>query len=626
MLLTPNANQQMIIYVIRIMDRESAKTKVLADSRVSEAEHSSDLNEVYTKALLFDNLMLDIPLPIFWKDKNRRFLGASQYFLDYYGFKSLDDILGKTDEDMEWHPNNEVYQRDEEEILKSGMIHLNVPGRCIVKGESREILATKWPTYKEGRISGLMGYFLENKFVPQDVKTTTRTNVKDQPLHLKTASQFIDDLIDYETDYKLNRVQFGVMYIWIPEVKRISDNYGRQIMYAVLLACSKAIAQAIGNTGSVAYVGIGQFAIASAYVSSQKLLEKANKIREAIDAIRQVNDIPCSLYAKVRVLYSEDVIALREDFNNRIFNFDQVNKDDASVLNMSQINEVLTSIMDTVPIGCYILKMDHTVLYWNHKAEELLGFSAAEMQGKKCIDMPLGCSFVTGNGIPASRCPAVLAYTTGKSQSLQMFMRTKEGKNLLIRNSLVPLKGVDGKVRELVSFFFPLTDEDYGPEFTKLIYRGVTKDPMTGLPGRKYMENSLEEAMELYARTGKRFALMVISLDYFHDLDPEEMKNFGEILCKYSRKIDQICRWSDDEIVALLKIRHQEDIEGAARRFLRICRSTVLKENVTDISIGITIVREGDDLQRLLTRANKYMYKAKKQEENKIVTDFNANE
>lgn len=40
---------------------------------------------------------------VFWKDLNRRFLGVNQAFLNYYGFPSVDVLLGKTDEEMGWH-------------------------------------------------------------------------------------------------------------------------------------------------------------------------------------------------------------------------------------------------------------------------------------------------------------------------------------------------------------------------------------------------------------------------------------------------------------------------------------------------------------------------------------------
>ena len=47
---------------------------------------------------------------VFWKDKDRRFVGVNQAFLDFYGFKSADVLIGKNDEDMGWHSNPEPFK------------------------------------------------------------------------------------------------------------------------------------------------------------------------------------------------------------------------------------------------------------------------------------------------------------------------------------------------------------------------------------------------------------------------------------------------------------------------------------------------------------------------------------
>ncbi len=61
--------------------------------------------------ILLNNILDNVGLSIFWKDKDRRFLGANKSFLDYYDF-TLDDILGKTDEDMNWHIDPEPFKKE----------------------------------------------------------------------------------------------------------------------------------------------------------------------------------------------------------------------------------------------------------------------------------------------------------------------------------------------------------------------------------------------------------------------------------------------------------------------------------------------------------------------------------
>ena len=110
--------------------------------------------------ILLDRILNTTQAMIFWKDRNRRFLGANQAFLDYYGFSSLSDILGKNDEDMGWHPDPEPFKKDEEEVLR-GKSTFMVQGECMVNGQVRQIRASKGPVYDNGQIIGLVGSFID---------------------------------------------------------------------------------------------------------------------------------------------------------------------------------------------------------------------------------------------------------------------------------------------------------------------------------------------------------------------------------------------------------------------------------------------------------------------------------
>lgn len=97
---------------------------------------------------------------IFWKDSQRRFVGVNKAFLKFYGFSSENVLIGKTDEEMGWHENPEPFRRDELRVL-SGESTLLVHGKCMIHGESRDILATKAPVYDNGKIIGLVGSFID---------------------------------------------------------------------------------------------------------------------------------------------------------------------------------------------------------------------------------------------------------------------------------------------------------------------------------------------------------------------------------------------------------------------------------------------------------------------------------
>jgi len=53
-------------------------------------------------------------------------------------------------------------------------------------------------------------------------------------------------------------------------------------------------------------------------------------------------------------------------------------------------------LLDTIPSGLFLVDCDRTILYWNHAAERITGFSADEVVGKHCsildgIECGRGC-------------------------------------------------------------------------------------------------------------------------------------------------------------------------------------------------------------------------------------------
>lgn len=94
----------------------------------------------------------------FWKDTQRRFLGANQAFLDYFGIDTVDALIGRTDEDLDWNLTDVEFREDELRVL-AGESFDGAPGVVDRNGEFRRIVATKRPLYSRGAIVGLVGFF-----------------------------------------------------------------------------------------------------------------------------------------------------------------------------------------------------------------------------------------------------------------------------------------------------------------------------------------------------------------------------------------------------------------------------------------------------------------------------------
>ena len=74
---------------------------------------------------LLQLVMDNIPQAVFWKDLNLVYLGCNQAFAEDAGLDSPDQIIGKTDFDMPWQEQAELYRADDQKVMDEGVPKLN---------------------------------------------------------------------------------------------------------------------------------------------------------------------------------------------------------------------------------------------------------------------------------------------------------------------------------------------------------------------------------------------------------------------------------------------------------------------------------------------------------------------
>ena len=66
----------------------------------------------------FLRLVIDnIPEAAFWKDRNSVYLGCNQHFAKFAGLNSPLEIIGKTDYDLPWKPEETEWYRECDRII-----------------------------------------------------------------------------------------------------------------------------------------------------------------------------------------------------------------------------------------------------------------------------------------------------------------------------------------------------------------------------------------------------------------------------------------------------------------------------------------------------------------------------
>lgn len=161
-------------------------------------------------------------------------------------------------------------------------------------------------------------------------------------------------------------------------------------------------------------------------------------------------------------------------------------------------------------------------------------------------------------------------------------------------------------------------------------------DPLTGLYNRRYMEGHLGTLVEHAIQRRKAISLMIIDIDFFksvndnhgHDVGDEVLKEFAGRIRENIRGIDMACRMGGEEFVLVMPDTDMALAYTIAERLRQSIGGVPFEVNAgtgaltITISIGMsTLERQDDNADTLLKRADKALYRAKRDGRNRVVAD-----
>ncbi|MCB1887726.1 MAG: response regulator [Rhodocyclaceae bacterium] len=134
------------------------------------ALRDSDAREVELRALTDSlaesrNLMLtvvdSVPVRIFWKDREQRYLGCNRAFAGDAGFLSPRELVGHTDFDLAWSEMAVRYRTDDTEVMVSGEPKLNYEEPMVDRHGKRTWLRTSKVPLRDrhGAVIGVLGLY-----------------------------------------------------------------------------------------------------------------------------------------------------------------------------------------------------------------------------------------------------------------------------------------------------------------------------------------------------------------------------------------------------------------------------------------------------------------------------------
>jgi PAS domain S-box-containing protein len=129
------------------------------------------------------DLLRQLPLHVFWKNKEGVYLGCNEAFADTLGLASPDEIIGKTDYDLPTtREESNFYRVTDKQVMKSRQPRINIEeSQTLPDGKKLVLLTSKVPLVnKEDKIVGILGIYTD---------ITERKQMEEQLRQAKEAAE-----------------------------------------------------------------------------------------------------------------------------------------------------------------------------------------------------------------------------------------------------------------------------------------------------------------------------------------------------------------------------------------------------------------------------------------------------
>ena len=288
-------------------------------------------------------------------------------------------------------------------------------------------------------------------------------------------------------------------------------------------------------------------------------------------------------------------------------------------------------ILDSLQDGIYFLNLDRSITYWNRGAEEISGYTAQQVLGKSCRDNILNHVNEQGVILCNEYCPMATTMQDGKSREAYVYLKHAEGHRVPVRVRATPLRDKSGQIIGAVETF----NKGVSPEQTERRIRKLQQtallDPLTAIGNRRHLESRLQASMTEYCENHVPFGLLFCDVDRFKDLNNTYGHNLGDRVLRMIsqtlraniRDSDTMGRWGGEEFLVILRNLDPHFLYVIGEKLRNLVRNSQLSlpdERIVSatISIGGTLVQDGDTIESLIDRADRLMYKSKTNGRNRL--------
>ncbi len=519
---------------------------------------------------VFETLLANLPVPVYYKDRQGRYIGCNNAFEEFFGY-TKDDIAGKSLFDIFPRELAESHHAKDEELYRRKGVQRFEASVTDADGNQICALFNKAVfTNGQGEPAGLIGVVLDI------------TQRKQAERNANETTKFVEGVIAAIPDVLFEVDRDGrYLNVWArnPELLAESREY----------LIGKTVHEVIPPDGAEA----------------------------ALLAIREADENGYCHGCVIRIPkldggigWFEHTIAKKEGGDPSAPTFLVLSRD---VTERKQAEDVvkeaqkrLLSVLQTIPDMVWLKDENGAFLLCNQEFGRLVGVSEDKIVGMTDNDLfdPELAEFFRSKDREALDAGHIII-------NEERVFHAESGETILLETRKVPVLGADGNVSGVLGVARDITELSASREQIK---RLAFYDPLTSLPNRVLFNDRLGQMIASARREHLLAGVMLIDLDHFkavndtmgHSAGDELLQQVASRLSSCVREVDTVSRLGGDEFAILLpKVQRRSDLEFVAGRILEALNAGFTldgRQVFTSCSIGIALCPDdsvvADDLVR----------------------------
>jgi diguanylate cyclase (GGDEF)-like protein/PAS domain S-box-containing protein len=309
---------------------------------------------------------------------------------------------------------------------------------------------------------------------------------------------------------------------------------------------------------------------------------------------------------------------------------------DTGYLKMTDDVELYRNLIENISDGVYFVDRNRTITYWNRGAETISGYSSAEVIGRGCQSGILNHVDDEGSALCTTLCPLAATMRDGKTREVHLWMTHADGSRRPVWVRATPIRDKSGTITGAVEVFTDDMPAINSQARTDELEQTALSDPLTGLGNRRFLMAQLTSRCDAWAEYGWPFGVLFIDIDYFklineghgHDLGDQALTIVATTLSHAVPDTAIVARHGGEEFVVLVPCSDVEALGVTAerlRRLIAVSRLTADGHRIRmTVSVGGTMVANGDRPETVLHRAGSFLAEAKEEGRNRVMIDTGA--